>query len=958
TWGAVNGNGIYKSTDGGENWTSIYTGGSTVEDKITYVQDIVAWNNPMTNQTEIFFGADAMAYTEEVSSSSAGSGWNWLGDNTIGLYHSTDGTNFSRLTGSLYESSAGNYYAPNDFDIGADGTLWMGTKYSYSTGEGGGVIFKNTGSGWQNVRDLGTNGRVELACSQQNANTIYVLAEDRVNTANPAKIYRTTNGFSSAPSLRAYPNDADTGISSADFTRGQSFYDLMIGVDPNNDATVYVGGIDLFKSTNSGSSWSQFSHWYGGFGYQEVHADQHGIAFANSNRIVFGNDGGVFFTDNGGTNTEARNAGYNVTQFYKGAINQSTASDKLLAGAQDNGSQWIDNAPPVPGPSQEVTGGDGCWVFIDQQDQYMISSYVYNSYYRVNITTGAASQFASNTGDGDFVNQCGLDSDANILYANGTDGTDYQIYRYSNVQGSVSTATLDNAIIDHVPTAFMASPFVNNRILVGTALGKIIRMNNANGTPTWSDISMPGQVGAVSEIRYGQSEDDIMVTFHNYGVNSIWYTSNGSSGSPTWVSKEGDLPDMPVKCILQNPLNTSEVIVGTELGVWQTANWNDANPNWTQSQNGMSDVKVLSFDLRTADNTVVAATFGRGMFTGVFQSAPVAVSCSNTVSTLPYSESFESGLGLWTQPTRDDGNWIQQSGNTPSGSTGPSGASDGSNYLYIEASSNGTTGEIGANAFAMLEGPCIELSTLSNVEVNFDYHTYGASIGTITLQGSVTEGTWIDLFTTPGVNADAWVTETVDLSSYAQDMKLRFVGLTGGGFASDLAIDNISIVSNGTCAGVAKIWDGSSWTGGSAPTAINTVTIDGAYDTAVHGDITGCTLTVNSGRTLTIRAGDYILIDGNILNNGTLIVEHEGSVVQNDANPLVTNNGTINVLQTTPNLASRDFMILGSPMTGETRGSVWSTAFLVLNHNTVDFVPHPDVEAQFPGAENFADDNN
>lgn len=180
----MNGNGIYKSTDGGDTWSNIYSGGTSVEDKLTYVQDIVAWNNPTTNQTEIFFGADAMAYTEEVSSSSAGAGWNWLGDNTIGLYRSTDGTNFSRLTGSLYESSPGDYYAPNDFDIGADGTLWMGTKYSYSTGEGGGIIFKNDGTGWSNEENLGTNGRVELACSQQTADKIYVLAEDRIVSPN------------------------------------------------------------------------------------------------------------------------------------------------------------------------------------------------------------------------------------------------------------------------------------------------------------------------------------------------------------------------------------------------------------------------------------------------------------------------------------------------------------------------------------------------------------------------------------------------------------------------------------------------------------------------------------------------------------------------------------------------------------------------------------------------------
>lgn len=54
TWGAVNGNGVYKSTDGGNNWTLIYSGGTSAADKITYIQDIIAWNNPSTNQTEIF----------------------------------------------------------------------------------------------------------------------------------------------------------------------------------------------------------------------------------------------------------------------------------------------------------------------------------------------------------------------------------------------------------------------------------------------------------------------------------------------------------------------------------------------------------------------------------------------------------------------------------------------------------------------------------------------------------------------------------------------------------------------------------------------------------------------------------------------------------------------------------------------------------------------------------------
>ncbi|MEZ4882309.1 MAG: T9SS type A sorting domain-containing protein [Flavobacteriaceae bacterium] len=779
TGGDVIGNGIYKSTDGGTNWFELITGiGTAVEDKFAFVQDVVAWNNPVTNQTEVYFGAGSTIYREEVEPGS--DGWDWHGLNTIGLWKSTDGTNFSRLTGATYTESNGTPYSPNNFDIGADGTLWMGTRRN-AYGYGGGYIFKNTGSGWTNVRNLGTNGRVELACSKQTAGKIYVLAEDRVNTTNPAKIYRTTNGFSTAPTLMAYPNDADTGISANDFTRGQSFYDLMIGVDPTNDATVYVGGIDLFKSTNSAGAWSQFSHWYGGFGYQEVHADQHGIAFAPgmSNRVIFGNDGGIFYSNNGGSTTSVRNNGYNVTQFYKGAINQNSSTEILLAGAQDNGSQLKVGALPGINSTTEVTGGDGCWAFIDQDDQYMVSSYVYNNYRYITIGGSYLGDFPNSDNSGDFVNQCGLDSNTNILLSNATNGTTYRIYRWAiNPSGpSVTRSTLTNSMLNTVPTYFVASPYTANRFLVGTALGKIIRLNNVSGTPTWTDISMPGQIGAVSDIRYGATENDIMVTFHNYGVTSIWYTSNGNSGSPTWVSKEGDLPDMPVKCILQNPINPDEVIIGTALGVWNTSNFTATNPNWTQSQNGMSDVKVMSFDYKAVDGTILAATYGRGMFTGKF-----------------------TGCGQITE---------------------------------------------------------------------------------------YASGSW----------------------------------------------------SNG------------------APDSSNEVIINDNYNTAVNGNIDACTLVVNAGKTLTVPDGTYVKVDGNITVNGTLFVANEGSLVQVDDAATVTNNGSITVRKITPFLEPRYFMVLGSPMTAETRSGVYGSSVLVRNHITSNFVPNPDVESQDPGAENFADDD-
>ena len=95
------------------------------------------------------------------------------------------------------------------------------------------------------------------------------------------------------------------------------------------------------------------------------------------------------------------------------------------------------------------------------------------------------------------------------------------------------------------------------------------------------------------------------VTFHNYGVPSVWYSANGGS---SWQNKEGNLPNLPVKCILQNPNATNEVIIGTELGVWYTVDFNSASPNWRRANNGMRDVKVLNFELDQLE-VILAARF-------------------------------------------------------------------------------------------------------------------------------------------------------------------------------------------------------------------------------------------------------------------------------------------------------------------------------------------------------------
>tara|TARA_R110002072_G_scaffold118631_2_gene250950 strand:- start:57156 stop:61703 length:4548 start_codon:yes stop_codon:yes gene_type:complete len=159
------------------------------------------------------------------------------------------------------------------------------------------------------------------------------------------------------------------------------------------------------------------------------------------------------------------------------------------------------------------------------------------------------------------------------------------------------------------------------------------------------------------------------------------------------------------------------------------------------------------------------------------------------------------------------------------------------------------------------------------------------------------------------------------------------------------------------CAGTTITWSNGAWVGGVAPTNVDVAIINDAYSTLADGSMDACALIVNNGETLTISAGDYVSIGTDITVNGTLNIDHEGSLVQIDDTSVTNNNGSINVEKITPALAEKAFMILGSPMSSETREAVYGTSYIVRNHVTGNFVPHPDVATMFPMAENFADDD-
>ncbi|MEH6536950.1 MAG: M14 family zinc carboxypeptidase, partial [Psychroserpens sp.] len=180
----------------------------------------------------------------------------------------------------------------------------------------------------------------------------------------------------------------------------------------------------------------------------------------------------------------------------------------------------------------------------------------------------------------------------------------------------------------------------------------------------------------------------------------------------------------------------------------------------------------------------------------------------SSISSFPYSESFENTLGLWTNDNSDDFEWTnkQEEGDgnsTPSADTGPSLASDGSYFLFIEASNPNFPSKI-----ARLISPCLDFTDRENAALTFDYHMFGGFIGVLTVGVSIDDGanyTTLTDYTLSGAqqnsHTEAWKTQNIDLSSFdGQSIKLRFSATTSSdgstGWQGDISIDNFGITSD------------------------------------------------------------------------------------------------------------------------------------------------------------------
>lgn len=599
SYNAVRGFGIFKSIDGGNTWNQLSS----------------------TNNSNFYYSSKILVLNSGII----------LAGTVAGLYRSTNGGNsWTKVLGNGISGASSDICY--DIEQASNGTIFASVNGTIHQSTNAGVSFGSP------ITLPITASRIEIACAPSDSNFIYLLVE---NAGTVNGILQSTNGGTSFTS-KTEPADLDAGIPATDFSRGQAWYDLSIAVHPADKNRIYVGGIDLFTSTNGGGNWQQFSHWYGDT-YNYVHADQHGIIFSPFQPDVayFVNDGGIDRTNNASAAsiiTAYKGNNYNTIQFYSCAMNPTKGKFQFLGGAQDNGSQLFSKG--YLSSTVEATGGDGGFCHIDQnQEQYQFTAYVYNNFH-VSTDTGNSFVSVTNGNTGRFINPTDYDDVNNRMYC-ARASNEYLLW--SNPQAGNTFTTKTSTTIGGQVSAIKVSPNTNNRIFLGTGSGTLTKVDNANATPIVTNITgsaaIPTSYISCVEVENG-NDNHILITYSNYGVNSIWETKNGGS---SWTSVEGNLPDIPVRWILLNPNNNKQALIATELGVWSTDSLAGNNTVWAASNSGLANVRVNMLQTRASDKLVIAASNGRGLFSSdVFTSPAAMFDVTNTIGYIGQPFSFQN----------------------------------------------------------------------------------------------------------------------------------------------------------------------------------------------------------------------------------------------------------------------------------------------------------------------------
>jgi photosystem II stability/assembly factor-like uncharacterized protein len=638
--GAASG-GIFKSTNSGQTWSAIFEDAASLS-----IGDIAIAN---TDPDLVWVGTG--------EANAGGGSMTYDGD---GVYKSLDGGGTWQHAGLVNIGSVGRL-AIHPTDPQTVFVAAMGRLFSNNPDRG---VFRTSDGGatWEKVLYLNdSTGAIDIVIHPQHPDTIYAAMWERVRTPDRrtyggpgSGIFRSYDGGDTwtrlaggLPVSSAYVGRIGLDISSSDpgvlyaiyaddigyfsgvyrsanggdsWTRTNdgalaNFYSSYgwwfgrIVVDPSNANIAYAIGFDLYKTTNGGNSWSYISG--------PVHVDQHDLVVhpLNTNYLVLGNDGGVYLSSNAGSSWTFLD-NLPITQFYTCEADEQFP-ERLYGGTQDNGTNRTFAAGL--GDWESIYWGDGFYVLVDPtNNNYIYAEYQYGNFAR--STNGGASFSTAMTGistsdrmnwNTPFIidpnNPQVLYFGANRLYKSTNRASSWQAVSTDLTNGAGNFNQVYGTI-----TTIAVAPSNSQYIYVGTDDGNAWR--TVNGGTNWVKITGGLPERWITRVSVDPNEENtVYITLSGYKYDSYQpHIFRSTSAGTIWTDISGNLPEAPVNDVIVDPALDSTLYAATDFGVFVTR---DLGLHWQMLGDNLPNVPVVDLRFHAPTRTLVAATYGRSMYT-------------------------------------------------------------------------------------------------------------------------------------------------------------------------------------------------------------------------------------------------------------------------------------------------------------------------------------------------------
>ncbi|MEO7265447.1 MAG: 3-coathanger stack domain-containing protein [Ferruginibacter sp.] len=509
----------------------------------------------------------------------------------------------------------------------------------------------NSGDTWATASTglTTSSSRIAIGVSANQPDYIYVLAGGATGFGSFRGLFRSTStgtpSFSvrsTTPNILGYPNNGSD-------EKDQAGYDLGIEVDPANASTVITAGINIWRSTDGGSTYGGTSRtqWYDNpAGIDYVHADVHNVTYNPLNNYLYSvSDGGVGYSTDNGANWTFISGILQILATYHADYYEADANI-IGCGAQDNGTNIRYTASNT---YRHIYGADGFDCVIKSNDPNTIV-YVANDQIHKTTSGGTSETDVSPAGLGNFA-QIARDYNTNTRIFAG-DGSN--IYRSTDFGSTWTTFSLGFG-----SRVLTTCPSNSNRLYCSNG-STLLRSDDATTTCTFTTKSgttgYPTGVNLTGVEVWPSNSLVIYASFGGYVAGRKVYSS--TSGGDSWTNISGSLPNVACHSIAVDASNT--VYVGTDVGVFVKSS---AMTDWQPFYNYLPRTPVSELMINNTSGRIYACTFGRGNFyTDLYSTCPVSLNIVGNYSGASFYEASSTVTSTATASQGSGNNMALKSG--------------------------------------------------------------------------------------------------------------------------------------------------------------------------------------------------------------------------------------------------------------------------------------------------------